>query len=224
MKRKLINISIILISLIIPSRVKAISTTESTKPIDTTIKSTITINYNYDDYNFDNKIVKIYHIANISSNFQYQLTQTFSNYSLNLNGIKTESEWDYLNQTINTYITENSINPNIKQNIKDNKIIIKSLTPGLYFIKTPKITTTNSIISIKNTLINVPSLSKDGTWNYSVEIFPKIKKEIINQEEYSPNTLDNISIYLYLLIFSCLGLIILIVSLILTKINNRNNS
>ena len=222
MKRKLINIMLILISLIIPLRVKAISTTEAIKPIDTTINSTLIINYYYDDYNFDNTTVKIYQIASLTSNFQYQLSPKFSNYQSNINNIKTESEWNYLNQTINTYITENNINPDIKQKIKDNQLIVKNLIPGLYFIKTAKITISNSILSIDNTIVNVPTLNEDGIWTYEVEIFPKIEEQIVSQEEVSPNTLDNISIYFYLLVLSCLSLIILIASFILNRINNRH--
>ena len=59
MKKTLLNIVIILICTIIPYDVQALSTTMAKEEIDINREVSLTLNYTYGDYNFDNTNVKI---------------------------------------------------------------------------------------------------------------------------------------------------------------------
>lgn len=214
------TILITLISMMIPTNVNAISTDSATEVIDLTKNSNITLNYNYDNMNLDNTNVKIYFIASITSDLKYQLNDNFLEISEILEDIKNEDKWGYIKEKLNTYIISNNIEETNYMNIYNNKVIIKDLKPGLYFIKTDKVTNNKSYLIFDNILINAPNLSIDGTWDYEIDIIPKIEEKIITNEEDNPNTGDNISIYFYLLILSILGIVSLIVSFLL----KRNNS
>lgn len=206
--------------MMIPTNVNAISTDSATEVIDLTKNSNITLNYNYDNMNLDNTGVKIYFIASITSDLKYQLNDNFLEVGEILEDIKNEDKWNYIKEKLNTYIISNNIKETNHMNIYNNKVIIKDLKPGLYFIKTDKVADNKSYLIFDNILINVPNLSIDGTWNYEIDIIPKIEEKIITNEEDNPNTGDNISIYFYLLILSILGIVSLIVSFLL----KRNNS
>ena len=214
------TILITLISMIIPINVNAISTDSATEVIDLTKNSNIILNYNYDNIILDNTGVKIYFVASINSDLKYQINNNFLEISEILEGIKDEDEWNDIKEKLNTYIISNNIKETNYMNIYNNKVIIKDLKPGLYFIKTDKVNNNESYLIFDNILINVPNLSIDGAWNYEIDIIPKIEEKIIINEEDNPNTGDNISIYFYLLILSILGIVSLIVSFLL----KRNNS
>jgi len=222
MKKNLFNIIIILIGILLPHNVYAISTTAAKELIDVTKKVDLTINYAYSDYIFDNTEVKLYYIASITEDFQYQLSSEFLEYNIDINGTKTLAELNYINKTLNSFIDNNNIVPTINETIKSNKVLLSNLKQGLYLINTNSINTNKSTIIFENTLINIPNLQENGKWDYDVEIIPKFEEQF--KEEFSPDTGDNISIYFYFLAFSFISLIILIISLIIKKITNKLES
>lgn len=183
MKRFLTNIMLIVLSIIIPNNVYAISTTEAKEAIDITKDSKLTLNYYYDDYNFDDTNVKIYYIASVTSDFRYELSSDFSSYLIKINGIKTEGEWTSLEQTLNSYITADNIKETSKKSIKNNNITINDLKPGLYFIKTDKIDTKDYTLLFDSFLLSIPELKEDGTWNYDISVYPKTEMYIPKYEK-----------------------------------------
>ena len=182
MKKILITI-IILINLIKPANVFALSTTLAKEEINNNTNCNVTLNYYYDDYNFDNTNVKIYHIASITKDFQYNLSSKFSSYPIKINGLKTDVELNTLKQTIDSYIIADNIEELASYSITNNQVNINNLKPGLYFIKTNKIDTKDYTLIFDSFLLSLPELTSNGTWNYNLEVYPKI-------EEYTPKYKD----------------------------------
>jgi len=304
MKKIILNL-FLLISLLIPYGINAKSTSDAKELTDMNKFANLTLNYSYDDYEINDVSVKIYHIASITKDFKYELEEEFKDYQINVNGIKTNSEWDILKQTLESYIKADNILETEKYLIKDNKVEIKNLEVGLYLIETEVINTENYTLSFSSHLIQLPDLDEDGYWNYDINMYPKpniftpkyeiveytvikqwednnenrpksveveIYKDgnlVINQvlssennwtykwdaeddgsvwtvvernvpdgynvtilnnkknfiiintasdyEEKNPQTLDNINLYFYLLIGSFIGLILLVMTLIISK-------
>lgn len=208
MKKFLNIITIILISLLIPFNVYAISTTEAKEKIDLNKECSLTLNYYYDDYTFDDINVEIYYIASVTSDFRYQLSSNFLEYPIKINGIKTESEWTVLEETLNAYIEADDINPTFSRKIENNVVKLTKLKAGLYFIKADIINTKDYTLKFDSFLISVPNLNEDGSWNYELDINPKAEeyikkyekvnytviKEWIDNGEKRPNSVD-IEIY-----------------------------
>ena len=174
MKKILLNIILVLL-IIIPLKVFSLSTTDAKEKIDINKESNLTLYYNYEDYNFDNTLVKIYYIASITPNFKYELTEDFINYQIKINGIKTIEEWDILEQTLNSYIEADKIKETYLHSIKNNEVKISNLKAGLYFVKTKKINNDKYIMMFDDFLINIPFLKENGTWNYNVESNIKVE-------------------------------------------------
>lgn len=172
MKKIILNI-FLLISLIIPFCVNAKVTSDAKELIDINKLVNLKLNYGYDDYKFNDINVKLYRIASITENFQYELEDPFKDYKINVNGIKTNSEWDNLKQTLESYIKADNILELENYLIQDNKVEIKNLKVGLYLIETEVINTENYTLSFSSHLIQLPDLNADGYWNYDIEIYPK---------------------------------------------------
>ena len=183
MKRIFMNIIFTLISLIIPFNVYALSTTNAKEEIDLNKNINLTLNYYYDDYNLEGADVKFYYIASVTDNFIYQLSSDFVDYPIKINGITTESEWNILDQTINSYIEADNINETLLYTIENNIITISNLKSGLYFVKTEKIDTEDYTLLFDSFLLNIPDLNEDGTWNYDVNVYPKVEKYTPKYEE-----------------------------------------
>ena len=168
----------ILICLIIPSKVFALSTSDALSEIDINKDCSVNLYYYYDDYDFNDVNVDIYYIASLTKDFKYQLSSSFKDYSINVNGIKNDSEWNILEQTIDSYIEVDKIEKIQSKKILNNKVSFSDLKPGLYFIKTDLIDSREYTLSFDSFLINFPSLDEDGIWNYEFEVYPKAESYI----------------------------------------------
>ena len=184
MKKIILNM-LILVSLIIPSSVFAKMTSDAKELIDINRLTNLTLNYSYDDYDFNGISVKLYYIASITEDFRYQLESEFKDYNISTDGIKTNEEWDTLKQTLESYIKSDNIKELESYSIKDNKVEIKNLKAGLYFIETEKIDREDYTLLFDSFLLNIPDLNEDDYWNYDVNVYPKAqsfipKYEIVN--------------------------------------------
>ena len=73
--------------------VTAVSTTDASEPINVNRECTLTLSYICDGTAFEDVSVKLYKIADVSSDFQYTLTSRFESSALILNGIQTKGEY-----------------------------------------------------------------------------------------------------------------------------------
>ena len=180
MKKIIIPVLLIYLSLFMPSEVFALSTTEAKEEIDINRKSSLTINYNND---LTDTEVKLYKIASVSKDFQYQLSTDFSVYPININGITSDLDWNILDNTINSYIVADGIEAFKTYFINDNFLKIENLEVGLYFVKMEKIDKDDYVLIFDNFLLSVPNLGEDGYWDYDVSIYPKVESYIPKYEK-----------------------------------------
>lgn len=174
--KKFLLFLVITMAFIIPLKVFAINTFEAKEKIDVTKESSVTLNYNYEDYNFNNTFVKVYYVAMVTSDFQYELSTEFNNFPIEINGIQSEDEWTILEQTLNAYIEAAKIKETYLLSIKNNKIELPDLKAGLYFIKTDEIKKNEYELVFDDMMLNIPFLNDNGTWNYDVSV--NVKAEV----------------------------------------------
>ena len=94
---------------------------------------TLTVIYDYNDKYFADVNVKLYHIADLSENYEFTLTSQFAASGLELNGIQSQHEWDVINSSLQAYIIANKV-PASYEDLTDEKgqARFSSLSPGLY--------------------------------------------------------------------------------------------
>ena len=175
MKKILLNVSLIFL-VIFPFKVFALSTTEDKEKTDIYKNASLTLNYDYEDYIFDNTLVNIYYIAQFTSDYQYILSDEFLEYQIEFNGLHTEYDWEILEQTLNSYIETDNIKEKYSLLITNNKIQISDLKPGLYFIKTDKINNKDYLFLFNDFLLSVPYFNDNGLLDN--QIVANVKTEI----------------------------------------------
>ena len=175
-KRKL-GISILLLCLclcLLPQTVYAASTTDAVSPISTANNCSLTVSYRYDSKLFSDVPVNLYQIADVSADFQYTLTSDFASSGLDLNGIRSQAEWNVIRDTLEAKILANNIEADSSAKTSENgQVHFPILNPGLYMISAAEVVEEDFTYLFEATLISIPSLSSDGSWQYDVSAVPK---------------------------------------------------
>lgn len=174
-KTKLAVISLIIcLCLTLMSTVHAVSTDMAMEPINTSHPCDITITYSYETTLFSDIEVSLYHIATISEDYQYTLTDNFSQSRLQLNGIQNNDQWDIIRSTLKSFILQQQPEPIAIQNTDETgKTCFNNLTPGLYFTTEKVIHQNGCRYYFSPVLVSVPNLHTDGTWKYTTHVTPK---------------------------------------------------
>ena len=170
-KRRTIIVAILLIFniLLVPCFAQASSTTDATSEIDITKNCTLTLNYTYDGIAFENVDVKLFKVADVSTDFQYTLTEDFASSNLTLNGIKSLSEWNVISSTLEAYIFGDGIEPTITAKTDSNgKSHFEGLSVGLYLAMVDTVKLGDTSYSFETSIISLPDLDDNGVWQYDV--------------------------------------------------------
>lgn len=174
-RRMAIIIALICFCLCLPALpVMAASTTDASEPIDVNQECTLTLSYVCDETAFDDTSVKLYKIADVSSNFQYTLTPNFEQSELILNGIKTNGEWNVIRSTLEAHIVADNINADITAKTNSEGLVcFEELNPGLYLAVVSTITKGELTVYFDSALVALPGLSAEGIWQYQVAVASK---------------------------------------------------
>ena len=157
-----------------PCYVQAASSSDAVEPISIDKECSLTIAYHCEENQFSNLPVKLYRVAEVSSDCQYSLTAPFANSGLALNGIQTVGEWNVVRTTLETQIVADSIAPNFTAHTDENgKANFERLIPGLYLAVTQPITENGYKYIFDSALVALPNLGADGLWKYQVEVTAK---------------------------------------------------
>ena len=153
-----------------PRPAQAASTADATEPIDTAQSCTLTLLYRCDGTAVPDLQVRLYHIADVSADFQYTPTAPFRSAGLGLNGVQSAGEWNVIRSTLESRILADSIAP-LSTAVTDptGQVCFDDLAPGLYLV--PDVRT--AICSFDSALIAIPGLNPDGRWQYSLTVTPK---------------------------------------------------
>jgi len=163
----------------------AASTTDASEPINVNQECTLTLTYACDGTVFEDISVKLYKIADVSSDFQYKLTSSFEKSALILNGVRTNGEWDVIRSTLEAHIVaENIAADAIAKTDSEGIFCFEDLKPGLYLAVVGTVTQEDITCFFDSALVALPGLNTEGVWEYQVavasksELIPPIDDEI----------------------------------------------
>ena len=189
MRKNIICFMVICLCLfMLPCTAYAASTADAKEPIDITKDCSMTLNYVHNQTAFPNLKVQVYHIASVSSDFHYTLTDDFSATNLTVNGVSSTSEWDAMRTTLESYVIANSLSADYEYRTDSNGIVkLENLIPGLYFIMPIQFTEDGVYYYFDSALVALPGLGNDGKWLYDITVQPKPEIDIPtgDDEEYS---------------------------------------
>lgn len=183
----------------------AVSTDQAAEPVDTAKECSLTLTYGDGEKKFAGMEINLYHIADITEDYEFDIDKAFALENVNLKGIRSQEMWSEVITTLNAYIVGEGVECN-QQAVtnKQGQVHFSKLTPGIYFVKWTHNETADRITGFEPSLITVPVMDSQGNWSYDVEAYPKtggyetdsiamsVSKlwEDIDYEESRPDTID----------------------------------
>lgn len=171
------RVSLILLTvclLLIPYTVYALSTDQAKEPIDPDAPCTLTLTYASSEAALPPLTVEVYRVAEVSADFRYTLTEAFGGSGLILNGLLSQSEWNTLRTTLDSYVASNGVSPTATLTTDENGVAsFADLATGLYYVSPQTVTVDGFRYYFASAVIALPDLRDDGTWNYEITAKPK---------------------------------------------------
>ncbi len=159
---------------VLPVSANAASTTTAKEPIDISTPSALSLSLKFGETVFSGVNVNIYKVATVSSDYQYTLKAPYTETELALNGIKSQSEWDIVAYTLETFVMANEISPTYTAATNQNGAVsFANITTGLYLATIGYVTNENGTYYFSSALFSLPTLGENGIWQYSVSATPK---------------------------------------------------
>lgn len=174
MKIRILTILLAACILLLPVTVYAYSTTDAKDPISLTEECSLSLDYALGEVAFADVAVKLYKVATVSQDYQYTITQDFAPVELRLNGIKSQSEWDTVRSTLESYIAANNIAATAEAvSDETGKVRFEKLETGLYYVPAVTATDNGFCYYFASAIVSLPNLDGEGNWNYSVAVNTK---------------------------------------------------
>ena len=178
--------------------------------IDVSRVSSLNVTYQYEDVMLSDVDVSLYQLAMFNPSGQYQFTDEYLDVAFDPTGMSV-SDLNLKGKEIETFITENNRQPSSLQKINQSGVTnFSSLVPGLYLVLVDSTDVGSYRYSASPMLISIPTL-ENGSYQYDIQMNVKTEREELGQEvtppvddgiEEVPNTIDNIVIYMVLLVVS----------------------
>lgn len=174
MKNRISMLILTICLLLIPYTVYALSTDQAKEPIDSDALCTLTLNYTSSEAALPSLAVDVYRVAEVSPDFRYSLTSPFADSGLILNGLLSQSEWNTVRTTLDSYVAANGVSPSATVATDENgTAVFDELATGLYYVAPQTVTVDGFRYYFASTVISLPDLKEDGNWNYEITANPK---------------------------------------------------
>lgn len=202
--------------------------------IDVSRASSLTLTYQYENQSFSNVDISLYQLATFDVSGQYQFTDSYVDVAFDPTGMSV-SDLNLKGKEIETFIEENNRQPSSLQKTDQNGVTsFSNLVPGMYLVLIDSTEVGNYRYSASPMLISIPVL-EDGSYQYDIQTNVKTEREELEQEvtppsdvgdngeiDTVPNTIDNIMLYVGLLVVSILVIFGVIIYILRKKKGDKN--
>lgn len=185
--------------------------------IDGSRTSSLSVTYQYDTVMLSNVDVSLYYLASVDESGVFQFTDDYLDVAFDTTNISS-SDLTLQAETIENYISSHQLQASSLLKTNQNGVTnFSDLVPGLYLVTVDSKVVGDYRYDASPTIVSIPIL-EDGTYQYDVQMNIKTEREELEQEitppggmdnnnEKVPNTLDNIYLYIVLLVISIIVII-----------------
>ena len=185
--------------------------------IDGSRTSSLSVTYQYDTVMLSNVDVSLYYLASVDDSGVFQFTDDYLDVAFDTTNISS-SDLTLHAETIENYISSHQLQASSLLKTNQNGVTnFSNLVPGLYMVTVDSKVVGDYRYDASPTIVSIPIL-EDGTYQYDVQMNIKTEREELEQEitppggmdnnnEMVPNTLDNIYLYIVLLVISIIVII-----------------
>lgn len=142
--------------------------------LDPDAAASLTLYYQKNGITFPEQNIGIYRVAQAYPNGSFELVEPFSSYPINIQGITTQEHWQYIAQTLWSYIVADQVAPDWEETTDENgTVCFSGLKTGLYFVPEVVAENADGTYIFNRFMVYVPSPQSDGAYDYTVEANPK---------------------------------------------------
>lgn len=147
---------------------------QAVTPLDPGAEASLTLCYQKDGAAFADLTIGIYRVAEAFPDGSFGLIEPFASYPIDIHGIITQEQWQYVAQTLCSYIVADQAAPDYEAKTDTDGIVCFSdLKTGLYFVREVVAENTSGTYVFNQFMVYVPTPQPDGTYDYTVEANPK---------------------------------------------------
>lgn len=158
---------------------------QAVTPLDPDAKASLTLHYQKDGVAFADLPIGIYRVAEAFPDGSFDLIEPFSSYPIDIHGITTQEQWQYVAQTLCSYIVADQITSDYEMTTDENgTVCFSDLDTGLYFVREVVAENTSGTYVFNQFMVYVPTPQPDGSYNYEVEAKPKCTN-LVHKNQYS---------------------------------------
>lgn len=142
--------------------------------VDVDTVSSLALSYSYEGQAFSGLNIRIYRVAEISSDSVFGLTGAFADYPVEVNYLKTQDEWKQVASTMDAYVVSDGIEPDqTAVTGEDGTVHFTELPAGLYFVESVRAEYDKGYCDFTGFMISVPNVDVNDEWVYDVVATPK---------------------------------------------------
>ncbi|MBQ9901975.1 MAG: hypothetical protein IJM51_06275 [Clostridia bacterium] len=172
----LVTVSLVAMAMVftVPFKAFAASTDQANGAFDSTKTNKLTVVYNAEDTTFEDTAIQLYRVADLTSDYDFVLTDEFASCGLDLSNLDSSDQWEVVADTLDAFVKANSPAAAGEFTLGANhcKAEFSGLTPGWYFIPQVVLVCENDDRTFSSVIATLPTV-EEGEWVYSVETNPK---------------------------------------------------
>ncbi len=162
----------------------AVSTNDAKTAVELRNNCTLEIVYSSSEKAFSDCEIKLYHVANITDVKSYELFGNFKKYPVTINGTSSQTEWNEMKTTLNSYISADGIGADYTAKTNsEGKVLFENLTAGMYLVSAVKVKSGETTYSFDSFMVAVPGIDESGNWLYDVSAKPKMQENTPSKKE-----------------------------------------
>ena len=168
MKRKMFfaavnSILILAVMLSFVQLALAVSTADAKEKPELKNDCSLTLHYTHGENEFAGLDVVLYHVADLTNDVQYALSGSFAPCPVSVSGVTSQSEWNEIAVTLNSFIVSEKIAP-IKHTLTDENgtAVFEGLTAGLYLLNELRAEQGDAVYIFGSFLVSVPGIDENG--------------------------------------------------------------
>lgn len=171
MKNRILPLVLLVVlcaGLLLPLSVSAVT------PLDPGADASLTLCYQKDGNAFADLQIGIFRVAEAFPDGSFRLVEPFAAYPVDIHGITMQEQWNYVAQTLCSYIVAEQVAPDREVKTDANGMAcFAALQTGLYFVREAVAENESGTYVFNQFMVYVPTPNLDGSYTYNVEARPK---------------------------------------------------
>jgi hypothetical protein len=143
-------------------------------PVDPDAECSLTLCYQKDGQGFPDLKISIHRVAEVFPDGTFELVEPYSDYPVNIHGIKRQEQWTDAALTLYSYILTDHVPPDAEALTDDSgNVAFQGLEAGLYLVRSVKAENISGTYVFGQFMVYLPTPNADGSHSYDVEANPK---------------------------------------------------